>query len=245
MLSTFIVECMKEDAKAELQSHNEKKLENIWQAMNHAFEAWKIKHGVRTPIKKALGLLDEDKAIAFEDAKPWECANFLNPSRISLTLKLLSEGNEDLNLILKTIPEALILALLIDKEPSSYSNDDMFIAYQTMMKKQASKRGSYATYLHYLPFIKAGENQKKNLAKVNAIASENKTSRANEYHQNWIKWAKEIWAAHPYWELDRVANQVWEIAQKHNHKMSNGKVYAASTIMQKIKGVKSSLKEEN
>jgi hypothetical protein len=245
MLSAFIVECMKEDAKAELQSYDEKTLENIWQAINHAFEEWKMKNGNRTPIKKAIGLLDEDKEIAFEDAKPWECANFFNPSRISLTFKLLSEGNEDLNLILKTFPEAHILALLIDKEPQSYSNDDMFIAYQTMIKKQASKRGSYATILHYLPSIKAGEAQKKNLAKGNAVASQNKTSRANEYHQDWIKWAIETWKAHPYWELDRVANHVLAIAQAHNHKMSNGKVYAASTIMQKIKGVKSSLKEEN
>ena len=245
MLSTFIVECMKEDAKADLQIYDEKTLENIWQAINHAFEAWKIKHGIRTPIKKALGLLDEDKEIVFKEAKPWECANFLNPSRISLTFKLLSEGDEGLNLILKTFPEAQILALLIDKEPPSYSNDDMFIAYQTMIKKQAIKRGSYATLLHYLPSIQAGEAQKKNLAKGNAVASQNKTSRAIEYHQEWIQWATETWVKNPYWELDRVAKHVLTIAKEHNHKMSNGKDYAASTIMQKIKGVKSSLKEQN
>jgi len=245
MLSPFIVQCMKEDALGILKAHDKELLETLWEAVNESFEIWKLNHGNRNPIIKPRGLLDGDRKISFEEAKPWECANFLNPSRISLTLKLLAENNEALAEVSKKFSTSQIFALIISREPSSYSNDDMFLAYQAMIKEQAKKQGSYAAILEYLPYIRAGETQKKNLAKGNAIAAKNKSKRAKDFDQLVIKLALETWKAHPYWGVEKVAEQVTNAAKNNGYKMSNGNFYKFNTIKQKIKGIKSSLKNQN
>ena len=93
--------------------------------------------------------------------------------------------------------------------------------------------------------IEAGKKQQKSLSMGNPVAAKKKTERAKEYHNLWITWAKETWEAHPYWEVNKVADHVLKIANDKNHKMANGNAYKVGTIIKVITGVKQSLKTKD
>lgn len=243
MLRPWIVKTIKDAAKEELNGKDEKLLGQIWDWINLVLQKWKLEHGDRNPMK-GDGLLLPNIEIPFEDAEPWECAGWIFPSRIALALKLLREEYPDFMKILDKTNIRIVLASLIDHEPESYGNDDIFFAYDMLVKLQASKHGSLATLLSNWDTIQAGERQKQNLAMGNPAASKNKSERASKYHEDWKLWARQTWSQHPYWEVGKVAEHVLQIATQQRHKMANGKPYKVGSILKIITGVKQSLKTE-
>lgn len=137
-----------------------------------------------------------------------------------------------------------VLALLIMKSIESTNQDDLFNCYTLLIEFQKINI-ELSVVRENWKNIKSGESTRKNLAKGNPIASKNKSEKANLYHEDWKKWAKETWIANPFWNTDEVAKHVFNYASKYGHKMANGNPYSISTIKQNIKGVKQSLKYQN
>lgn len=241
MLSHWIVAIIKDVAKTELEGKNAKLLDALWDLINCAFKTWKTEHGDKHP-KIISGLLGPDREIKFEDAEAWECAGLANPSRLSLALMLISQDNPDFRKLLEIVEVNTVLALLIDKEPDSYTNDDMFIAYGILVRGQSEKQGGLFALRANLHHLQAGIKQKKNLARGNPVASKNKSIKADEHHELWKSWAKDTWRVHPYWTVEQVAEHVLDIATNEGHKMANKKPYQVGTIIKVITGIRQSLK---
>ncbi len=267
----MLVDRIKETAQKELSGADEQSLDRLWNRINTVFQKWKLEHGDRNP-KMVDAQLDFGRRIRtpdpipFEDAEPWECAGLEAPSLSGLTLKLWDEKYPEFMEIIEGKDACKALALLITKTPTptigfpkymyAIRAADLYEALELLIHLQGIKllrigvkagvevSGTFALLLNQ-DKIEAGKKQQKSLSMGNPAAAKKKTERAKEYQDLWITWAKETWEAHPYWEVNKVADHVLKIANDKNHKMANGNAYQVGTIIKVITGVKQSLKTKD
>jgi len=244
MLNPWIVKTIKLAAQTELKDQDEERLNNLWDLIHNAFQIWKIAHGERKP-KIINGLLDYEREIAFEDAEPWQCAGLVFASRLNLALMLIGQDDPDFMTLINSAKLNIVLALLIDRETDSDNSDDLFFAYDILIKSQSTKLGVISTLRANWDQIVAGEKQIKNLAKGNPAAAKNKSIKATKYHELWKTWAMETWNANPYFSVEKVAEHVLNIATDKGHEMANKKPYQVNTIIKIITGVRQSLKAKS
>jgi len=117
-------------AQSELNGIEPQVVDQIWDWLNVVFKKWKLELGDRQPTRR-VGLLGPDEPLPFEEAQPWECADFILPGRILLFYKLWSESYPDANTIISKVGIRVLIAVLIIKgEHESF--DDLFSAHELL-----------------------------------------------------------------------------------------------------------------
>jgi hypothetical protein len=137
---------------------------NSWISL--VFEKWKLEHGDRNPRQVNRGLLSDliGKPIPFEDACPWECAGLINPSRIGLALKLMSDKYASFQSIIVKVPLRKVLAVLIANDGDTATDEELFSAYDLLVELQkidSQMIGAAETLKGVEPMIKASIKQSK------------------------------------------------------------------------------------
>ena len=190
---------IKNFAKMELVLFDEKAISLTLEMFGVICQMWKLEFGNKNPIIHHGGLLDAPISIPYEKAEPWECADFISPSRIKLFLKLYGEKNTHLDTLFTKVNPIILIAALIDQAPETQI-DDLYSAKELIVRlKEAQSQNSIATLL---PHAKKGIKFKSGRTKGSLKPTN--------------KYLKELSASHPSYS----AKQLFQVALKESN---NGK----------------------
>lgn len=179
---------------------------------------------------KKIGISDEEFAT-------WEAYNAAATKRIAADMHgsfgwlrlsdILQESKQD-ELIIADRGASEFLAYMTDLV------DDMILLNNGISKEDALR-----------PFenevqSKAQAGLRKGPAASGKIRSEN----SRTYHAQWRQWAANYLKVHPHDDMEKVAEEVAELAKRGGHAMANRKPYSLSYIYDALKGLKKELKSK-
>ena len=159
MLNLNIVKTIRNNIyNRELGNESQSNLTDLYAEVIKVFYCWKDEQTEKEAIKGKGGLA---KSIPFEEAEPWQCAELINPTRISFAIKLWNEGYQPFINLCDRSSLKHIFGLLIINEPEDYRGDDMFYAYDMVMTSKEIK--SKAQLRFNKPLIEFAKKSHKNL----------------------------------------------------------------------------------
>jgi hypothetical protein len=227
MLNLNIVKTIRHNIyNRELSKASPSDLDNLYSEVIKVFYCWKDEQTDKEAIKGKGGLA---KSIPFEEAEPWQCAELINPTRISFAIKLWNEGYQPFINLCDRSSLKHIFGLLIINEPEDYRGDDMFYAYDIVMRSKEIK--SKAQFMFYEPLIEFAKKSHKNLKNGRTKATKTNIERG-AINRAWYEKAIHDLLSHSSNPAKSMENE--EIAQWIHNRNNTLKV---STIKEFVKPI--------
>ncbi len=198
---------------------------------------WKDELGTRLPrTRRGAKGLRTYRAITFEEATPYECADPATgvTDYVSLCLHLVKISYPPLDALLESEDFLDVISVSARIEPKSVNTSSLLwvtgMVFRTHVRQSGRDENFRQLVIDAAPTLKRGHGVLKNLEKGRPTGAQAKKDSAIAIHQQWRKAAIDYLKANPTKTLDNAAHYI------HRNANLNQDGKAIRTIRDVIKG---------